>query len=215
MDGSVFDEDYYEHGIESGKSLYQNYRWMPEATMSMAMAIIDYLHIRPRDSVFEIGCAKGYLIKALHLLHRKSACGVDISPYAIDNIDPAVEGSCWLIRRADDMVRGSSGLDFDMCIAKDVFEHIEEDEIGSYLHCVPAKRIFVCVPLGDGDNGFRAKPNNLDVTHVTCKPEQWWHQKFESYGWRVYTFTFRVDGIKESYYKRYPEGHGFFVLDKI
>ena len=155
-------------------------------------------------------CAKGFLVKAFQLLQRQ-ACGIDVSKYAIDNVDPAVELDCRLIHKPADLVIAKTIFDF--CIAKDVFEHIDEDEISTYLHYLPAERLFVCVPLGDA-NGFRATPNNLDVTHVTCKPEQWWHQKFEDSGWRVYNFSFRVDGIKESYYEKYPEGHGFFVLLK-
>ena len=88
-----YDADYFERGIETGKSRYQSYRWMPEATTAMAMAIIDELGIKPFDRVLDFGCAKGYLVRALRILHRQ-AWGVDISEYAISKVDKEVNGYC-------------------------------------------------------------------------------------------------------------------------
>lgn len=81
---NLYDQSYYEHGIESGISLYSNYRWLPELTIPLAARIIEYLQIGVEDSILDFGCAKGYLIKAFRLLHR-NAYGFDISSYAIDN----------------------------------------------------------------------------------------------------------------------------------
>ena len=41
--GQYFDEDYYERGAETGKSLYSHYRWMPELTIPMCHHIAKYL----------------------------------------------------------------------------------------------------------------------------------------------------------------------------
>ncbi len=46
-----YDRDYYERGLASGKSNYDNYRWIPELTFPMAMTIIDVLGIRRGDRV--------------------------------------------------------------------------------------------------------------------------------------------------------------------
>ena len=40
--GQYFDEDYYERGAETGKSLYSHYRWMPELTIPMS---VSYTHL--------------------------------------------------------------------------------------------------------------------------------------------------------------------------
>ena len=73
--------------------------------------------------------------------------------------------------------------------------------------------MFVCVPLAD-DGKYRIPSHEMDVTHMIRENEGWWHDMFESAGWSVYLFSFRVEGIKESYYKKYPRGHGFFVLER-
>ena len=91
-----YDEDYFENGIKTGKSCYENYRWLPELTIPMAMTIIDLLKIQRFETVLDFGCAKGYLVKAFKLLYR-NAFGVDASPYAIANCDSEVANRCFLM----------------------------------------------------------------------------------------------------------------------
>ena len=49
--GQYFDEDYYERGAETGKSLYSHYRWMPELTIPMCHHIAKYLELKETDKV--------------------------------------------------------------------------------------------------------------------------------------------------------------------
>ena len=64
MTMNIYDKNYYECGIESGKSLYTNYRWMPELTIPMCSRMIEHLKISSRDKILDFGCAKGYSVKA-------------------------------------------------------------------------------------------------------------------------------------------------------
>jgi len=208
----IFDRDYYERGLETGKSCYQNYRWIPELTMPMAMTMIDHLGIAPQETILELGCAKGYLVKAFRLLHRQ-AFGIDISSYAISNVDSEIKQYCYLGN-----VIGFTKFpleQFDFCIAKDVFEHIEKQELVNVLNCIPSKTLFVVVPLGDGENKYIAPMNNLDVTHVICEPIHWWVNVFERSKWAVSRVSFKIPGIKDNYYATYPKAHGFFTLRKV
>lgn len=195
----LYDEDYYMRGLETGKSCYQNYRWMPELTISMAMVMIDLLGIKRGQTVLDYGCALGFLVRALRLLGR-NARGIDISSYAIANAGE----SCFL-----------KGVPFhsDFCIAKDVFEHIPKEELVETLEWIDADMMFAVIPLGE-NNKYRAPANNLDVTHKTCKDENWWKNFFYINAWKLLDFTFRVEGIKDSYYEKYPNAHGFFILEK-
>lgn len=204
----MFNEEYFERGVESGQSCYQNYRWIPELTIPMAMTIIDLLGIKKDQTVLDFGCAKGYLVKAFRLLHRQ-AWGVDVSEYAIANADPVIKKFCVLSTG-----NWSPGLvSIDFCIAKDVFEHIEPHRLVGCLQSLRANVLFAAIPLGENGT-FRAPTNNMDVTHVTCASENWWQQFFNKNGWHVADFCFRVDGIKDSYYDLYPKAHGFFTLQK-
>lgn len=205
INSNYFDQDYYERGIESGKSCYTNYRWVPELTIPMAMTIIDYLKIKRGHTVMDYGCSKGYLVKALRLLYRQ-AWGIDISSYAIKNVDKEAKKFC---SKSDRFLNF-----FDICIAKDVFEHISAEDIATVLKCnISADILFAVIPLGEGGE-FRADANNHDQSHLICANEKWWIETFKNSGWQLKKFTFRVDGIKDSYYKTSPEAHGFFTLKK-
>lgn len=204
MDSTVYDEDYYKRGIETDKSCYFDYHWLPENTMSLAMTMIDYLGIEKDHAILDYGCSLGYLVKAFRLLHRK-AWGVDISEYAISNVDPSVAQYCTLLPEILD-------TNFDFCIAKDVFEHIEENELPRTLNSINTNILFAVIPLGENGK-YRAKANNFDITHVTCKPEKWWINLFTKNGWYLKDFLFQIPGIKDSYNKILG-AHGFFTLER-
>jgi len=209
MYGMKYDRDYFEKGLETGKSTYQNYTWMPQFTIPMAMTIIDYLGIGKGSSVLDYGCAKGYLVKALRMLYR-NAWGIDVSKYAIDNLDSEVKSYCFLKSRNILIGKKVSKFpsNFDYCIAKDVFEHIEEPELRKILSWIESKFLFVVVPLGDGYN-YNAPLNNLDSTHVHKWSIDIWEAFIEETGWQCIDKTFKVIGIKDSYYDEYPKAHGF------
>jgi len=204
----MFNADYFERGLETGLSCYQNYRWMPELTVPMAMTLIDHLHIPRGAKILDFGCAKGYLVKALRLLYR-DAWGLDVSSYAIHNCDPAVGDYCVIPRKKHRLP-----FPFDFCVAKDVLEHINEDELENQVRSIVAETIFAVIPLGENES-YRAPVNDLDVTHVICKPEEWWIGLFNKCGRRVVDFNFRIEGIKDSYYDNHPNAHGFFTLQDM
>ena len=197
-----FNDDYYQKGLESGKSSYQLYRWLPEATIPMVMRIIDYLHIRPEHKILDYGCAFGYVVKAFRMLNRQ-AWGVDISPYAIENVDPSVKDFCFLLE-------GNALLpdNIDFCIAKDVLEHIDYEKVGTVLQSIKASTIFAIVPLGN-ENRYYSQCNHLDDSHIICEDSDWWINTFLINGWDMINFTYRIDGIKESHYQSHPKAHGF------
>jgi SAM-dependent methyltransferase len=212
-EGNVYDEAYFESGIESGLSLYQNYRWIPELTIPMAMSIIDLLGIKRGQSVLDFGCAKGYLVKALRLLGRASF-GVDISEYAIKSVDPDVKRFC-LHKSGPSYNNRKLGFprSFDFCIAKDVFEHLSTSELSDELYVVPSDRIFAVIPLGENGK-YRAPANDLDVTHKICEPEHIWADFFMSQGWHIMDRRMRIPGVKDHYYDSFPQAHGFFTIER-
>ena len=213
VQSDMYDKAYFEWGIESGVSLYQNYRWMPELTIPMTMTIIDFLGIKRNQTVLDFGCAKGYVVKALRLLYRQ-AYGVDCSEYAIENVDPCVEDYCAL-KSGPVYVNVKHGFprSFDHCIAKDVFEHLSVCELSEELYVLPSDRVFAIIPLGSNGK-YRAPANDLDVTHIICKDELWWEYFFEKQGWHVRDMRLYLPGIKDHYYEKYPESHGFFTLKR-
>jgi hypothetical protein len=73
--------------------------------------------------------------------------------------------------------------------------------------------MFHVIPLGDGEN-YVVPEYDLDESHILAHPVEWWNRKFEEFGWRVETFSYAMDGIKDNWVAKYPKGNGFFVLRK-
>jgi predicted TPR repeat methyltransferase len=199
MSSHNFNEDYYENGVKNQLSGYENYRWMPTRSIPEAMSIIDNIEF---DSCVDFGCAKGYLVHALNLL-GKNAIGLDISQYAIANCHPAVKGKVFDARSAT--VKG-----VDLVIAKDVLEHITEQDIPATLaelRAMASQALFV-IPLGE--NGlFRIREYEIDKTHVTRQDEEWWIGKMREAGFQLVRFSYEMGRVKENW-SQYPFGNGFF-----
>ena len=212
-ESSIYDAAYFECGIESGLSLYQNYRWIPELTIPMVMTVIDFLGIKRGQTVLDFGCAKGYVVKALRLLCR-SGYGVDVSEYAINSVDPDVKRFC-VCKKGPCYVNATHGFprSFDFCIAKDVFEHLNAFELSEELYAIPADHIFAVIPLGE-EGKFRAPANDLDVTHKMCEPEHYWVDFFKDQGWFITDMRLSIPGIKDHYYDTFPTSHGFFTIER-
>lgn len=204
MNGDIYDEDYFLRGETSGKSLYTDYRWLPDLTVPMARSIVDYLGISYDHTILDFGCARGYFVKALRHLRYKSY-GIDISQWAIDNADEEVKKYV----RLGKQVTSS----FDWVIAKDVLEHVEDVEIvtQSMLHHARVG-IFVVVPTSPKDGApYVLEDYERDITHIHRLTLSSWVGLFLARGWDV-TATYRVPGIKDNHYQpAWEPGDGFLI----
>jgi len=204
-----YDEEYYERGIETGKSGYQNYRWLPELTIPMAMTFIDYLGLTREHKILDFACAKGFVVRALRLLYRQ-AWGCDISEYAINSADNSTRK---YLEQCNNLVVPFD-MYFDIILAKDVFEHIDENDLDHILSelykC--SSRLFAIIPLGK-DNKFVIPAYSMDITHKLAKTPEWWKEKFKAIGWNLKEFSYYISGIKESW-SNFKGGNGFFLLGK-
>ena len=63
-----FDREYYEQGPMTGKSLYTNYRWLPELTLPLAHHIAVDCNLDKHQTVCDFGCAAG---EFLYYLKKK------------------------------------------------------------------------------------------------------------------------------------------------
>jgi SAM-dependent methyltransferase len=208
---NMFNADYYENGIKTGISGYQNYKWMPTRSIPEAITIINTINF---ESVLDFGCAKGFLVHALSLLSLKKIEGVDISKYAITNCLPQVKKQLHL---KTNLSLYDMKLTSDLLIAKDVLEHIPENKIDDVLmefYQVCNKALLV-IPLGDNDT-FRIREYEMDHTHVTKKDEEWWINKIKNSGFKLKLFDYSLGHIKEKWTTQpdYKYGNGFFVIEK-
>ncbi len=214
VDPGCYDEDYFERGIQTGKSGYQNYVWMPELTIKMAHHLVLSLPLSPADRVLDFGCAKGFLVKALRLLDV-DAYGVDISEYAISRIDPAVRDVC--SRVTGPLDPACFPRDYDWLLSKDVFEHLSERQLAELLTVARTRvrRMFAAIPLGREDGtGYVVPEYDRDVSHVIVKPLHWWIETFERNGWNVNSATHSFRGVKDSWTLTWPRGNAFFIASR-
>jgi SAM-dependent methyltransferase len=205
-----YDADYFLRGKQTGKSLYENYRWLPTLTIPMAQRIADHCGFEMDDDILDFGCARGYLVKALQQLGY-DAVGYDISKWALENADPAVRhllSSTWPAREVD------------WIVAKDVLEHVELHNIGQLLKQFAGtarQGVFVVVPLSKGPGqGYVVEEYEADVTHVLRWPLDTWvgefHDTFDHH-WEI-SARYRIKGIKDNY-ADWETGNGFITCRRI
>jgi len=201
---SSFNEDYYEAGVETGVSLYSNYRWIPELTIPFAAHICELLGVRWGQTVLDFGCAKGYLVYALRLLHRE-AYGVDISDYALAR---APQGISPYLRHD---IGGLGRRTFDWIIAKDVLEHIPTPQLHKTLLDLrkASKKMFVIVPLGS-EGSYVVPAMHNDATHEICEDLTWWTDRLTDAGFSAWTASYRIEGMKD-HWASYEKGHAFIT----
>ena len=123
---SFFDENYFKDGKRSKKSLYEDYRWLPELTKPLAAAICRFTGIIKSDVVVDYGCARGYLVRAF-IENGIEAFGIDVSEYAITHSDLIVREKLHHLTN-ETLAEAFETLGcskVDWLIAKDVFEHID------------------------------------------------------------------------------------------
>ena len=193
---------YYERGIQSGISLYTDFRWIPDLTIPMAMAIIDYLGIKRGQRILDYGCAKGYMVKAFRWLGRE-AYGCDISDYALKSADHEITSF---------LSKELPKTHFHYTIAKDTFEHMQAKDIRRLLTKLDSKVLFVIVPLGDGKRYF-IPAYELDKTHIHKQPLTWWNNLIKNAGWTIKSAVPIVHGIKDNWNYQ-TEGNAFIVAEK-
>ena len=176
-----YDKDYFENGIETGKSCYENYRWLPELTLPFMFKIFQWadIPINKKHRFLDYGCAKGFLVKALKLMGQNSY-GYDISEYAINNAHPDVRN---LVTNSKTILFDY----FDYVISKDVFEHMTDDQIREALRVLSfsAKWLIVLVPFCT--YGYERKFVNAkyeeDPTHINRKQKEEWQSLITANGW--------------------------------
>lgn len=215
----VFDEDYYLRGPQTGKSNYENYSWKGELTLTYATYLRRHLGISPSEKVLDVGCARGFLCRALRM-GGVQAFGYDISKWAIENCDPHVRGFVSNELSAEPM-------SVDWIHMKDVAEHLNEDDLRRlcFTLCRAARKgVFFIVPLVGYFGGKYLYPaDNMDSTHVIRFTISEWLKLFKEVADKVEAqhgeqFTvmggYHMHGLKQASVD-FPMSTGFFKIERF
>jgi len=200
----IYDYDYFENGIKTGKSGYENYRWLPERIYKEIRAVIHLLDIEPGDTVLDYGAAKGFWVRGL-MEYGIKAWGCDSSEYALSHCDKKVSG--YLFNSLP--ITGK----FDFIVSRNTLEHIKEEELEKILKQFYKMTdiVFFTVPLVDPKTREYIM-QMLDTTHKIFWTNEEWILFCEKCGWKVENL-FRLKGIHDKW-ESYPNSIGFYILRK-
>lgn len=200
-----YGEDYFERGPQTGQSLYQDYRWLPERTLQYVHRWARWVRAEKGATVLDFGCAKGYYVHAFNLLDF-DAWGYDQSEYALANAHAETKS---MGRLSSDYPHNQR---FRFCHAKDVLEHVPYGRIHGLcgLLATNCLELNVIVPLGEEGEYYIAEMER-DPTHIIREPLDWWVEMLKESGWRE-CLEARSQGDLKPHWGEHANGHGFIRM---
>ena len=154
----LYNEEYYQS--HCGEEYVYNDSWK-KFWGNVAEFIIRT--INPKR-VLDVGCAKGFLVKELRD-RGIEAYGIDISEYAISQVDESIKEFCQVGSALDEL---GSGYDLITCI--EVLEHLP---IGDARHAIRN----ICEAADDVL--FSSTPYDYkEKTHISVRPVEYWSEEF-------------------------------------
>jgi protein-L-isoaspartate(D-aspartate) O-methyltransferase len=147
-----------------------------------AEKIAGFYGLKKGDSVFEVGCGKGYLLVEFLRLGMEVQ-GVDVSEYAIEHAHPELRESifCGDMREIELPEKG-----FDLVLAKDTLPHFEEPDVELVIKkCMRASRRYCFFEIEVARNDFEQEMlYEWDITHKTRRPPEWWLDVLDRVGYQ-------------------------------
>lgn len=119
-------------------------------------------------TVLDAGCAMGFLVESLRE-RGVDACGIDVSPYAIENVAEAVRPYCWVGSAVDPLPRR-----YDLIVSIEVLEHMLAAEARSAIanFCAHADDVLISSTPYD----------YKELTHFNVQPPEYWGELFAQNG---------------------------------
>ena len=176
-----YDEDYFETGVKS--NWHDGYRWGQFAGLftELAGTLDDVLD--GAASYLDVGCAKGFLVRALRERGR-DAWGFDGSSWAIDHADPTARPYLTLASVDD----ATFDRRFDVIVATDVLQTLTPAQIDALLRQARAwasTAIVAIIPsFGSTTEEAAFVKRDNDPSAITMRTRDWWHERFLAAGWR-------------------------------
>jgi len=153
-DGAHFGPYYFQH--DCGRPYQRDDGWLGFFA-DVADQTIERLH---PASVLDAGCAWGFLVEALRK-RGVAAWGVDVSEYAISNVDESVKEYCWQGSLTEPLPQR-----YDLVTCIEVLEHMapRDSDVAIANLCAASDRILLSSTPFD-----YAEPTHLNVQ----PPENW------------------------------------------
>lgn len=175
--GEWYDGGYFEEGTKS--NWQGGYTWasfgglFTEAAAWLASTFDD------DASFLDVGCAKGFLVRALRDAGRE-CWGIDHSPWAIEHAEAAARPYL-TVGSADAL---TCTRRFDVIVALDLLSHLTEEQALAFLERAQAMTNVAIVAVISSASGTGADDEDQDLSHILMRPRDWWHGLFLRAGWR-------------------------------
>jgi SAM-dependent methyltransferase len=194
IDGTVYDEAYYEHGGHGSPYFSYNKGLLDHPGFREYARLIVKV-FRP-ESVLEIGCATGIILRNLRALGVE-AIGIDISKYATKNavFDDVLQATAADLPFADNS--------FDLVFGCHCIEHIPPFLLEKAMDeqaRVSSRWVFHVMPiwkLGPYQWTYEERDELMqtDTTDLNLEDSVWWINKFTSSGRLRYRPDVRLRGL--------------------
>lgn len=164
--GTKMSHPYTREYFDEGTIGYKLYRDFPSH-----WRIVKIILEKKPESVLDVGGARGYIVKKLEANGIHATC-MDIAENAYHN--RVTENFMLHDARVTPWI--FSDKTFDLCMSTSFMEHLTEPEIE-----VVIKEMARVSKRGYHSITFEKTPQDIDITHRTFKPIEWWYQKFKEY----------------------------------
>jgi SAM-dependent methyltransferase len=145
---------YYQH--DCGVPYERNEHWL-DFFGEIADGIVRDFH---PTSVLDAGCAMGFLVEALRK-RGVEAWGIDVSEYAISQVDESVREHCSVGSLAEPLPRR-----YDLIVSIEVVEHIPKEETDRVIANLCAATDRLLLSTSPSDYG--------EATHLNVQPPEAW-----------------------------------------
>ncbi len=162
--GADYGASYYLNYWGGGGPYERNERWL-KFFDGVADGVVRDLH---PISVLDAGCAMGFLVEALRK-RGVDASGIDISEYAISQVNPAVAEHC----RVGSLTEPLGGR-YDLIACIETIEHIPPAETDAAIANLCAATDRLLLSSTPGDYG--------EPTHLNVQPPEAWSAKLAQHG---------------------------------
>lgn len=162
LTSDYYDKDYYHNGKGYYDYIYNG---------TFEKYAEDLIRMFNPRSTLEIGCAKGFLVKALRD-KGVAAYGVDISEYAVSDAHPDAAEYLFV----HDVTKPTD-ITFpvvDLIISIDTFEHIPEEHLETVWKFMRKCGRDYYVKVGT----LKTPDWEHDASHITMHSIEWWQKKF-------------------------------------
>ncbi len=169
-----FSEFGYDYFDSCEYPAYQGYEY-DSRYVSAAQSIVQLFNLRPTALIYEVGCAKGFLLVEFLKLGYQ-VCGLDYSSYAISNCHPLLTNFVCTGNASVDIHPLSK--DCDLVISKECLPHLEIAEIQGaldlmYQQVANPSNIMLQIQVIQSSSDA-VKIRKFDPTHKTLLTQDEW-----------------------------------------